>query len=312
MLRTAVVGTGYLGKFHAQKYASLPECQLVGVADVNEDIGRLVADECSTAFYPDYRALTDKVDAVSIAVPTIYHHKVASDFLRAGVHVLVEKPITANLDEAYELVQLAKAQGLVLQVGCLERFNEALSEVGNVLKTPRFIESHRLAGFKPRSMDINVVMDLMIHDLDIILSLVKKPVLDIAANGTPVLSDSIDIAQARLTFSGGCVANITASRISHKSKRKMHIFQEDSCICVNFQELSMTHFFKGEGELYPGIPNIENRVLNYMGRDSLRREIEDFLCCVREKREPRVSGEDGRQALEMAARISNLIGRGFA
>ena len=242
MLRTAVVGTGYLGKFHAQKYALLPDCQLVGVADVNEDSGRFIARECATEFYADYQHLMGKVDAVSIAVPTTLHHQVSKDFLKAGVHVLVEKPITTSLDEADELVKLARKKDLVLQVGCLERFNEALSEVGPLLKEPRFIESHRLAGFKPRSMDINVVMDLMIHDLDIVLSLVNKPLIDVVANGTAVLSDSVDIAQARLTFSGGCVANITASRISQKTKRKMHIFQEQSCICIDFQALNLSHF----------------------------------------------------------------------
>ncbi|WP_062261629.1 Gfo/Idh/MocA family protein [Endozoicomonas arenosclerae] len=310
MLRTAVVGTGYLGKFHAHKYAMLPECQLVGVADINEDSGRFVANECGTEFFPDYQQLVGRVDAVSVAVPTILHHKISKDFLSAGVHVLVEKPITTNLDEAYELVQIAREQELILQVGCLERFNEALSGVGPLLNEPRFIESHRLAGFKPRSMDINVVMDLMIHDLDIILSLVNKPLIDVVANGTSVLSDFVDIAQARLTFSGGCVANITASRISQKSKRKMHIFQEKSCICIDFQSLNMSHFYKGDGEMFPGIPNIECDELSYKDSDSLRREIEDFLHCVRHSKAPRVSGEDGHRALELATRISNIIDEG--
>ena len=255
MLRTAVIGTGYLGKFHAQKYAVLPESTLVGVVDINEHSGRAVAEQCDTEFFSDYRELLGEVDAVSVVVPTSMHHCIASDFLKAGVHVLVEKPITVCLDQAWELVQLAKQKQLVLQVGCIERFNAALTEVNSLLKSPRFIESHRLAGFKPRSMDINVIMDLMIHDLDIILNLVGSPVVDIAANGTSVLSNSLDIAQARLTFGSGCVANITASRISLKNKRKMHIFQEDSCICVNFQDLTMNYYFRGEGEMFPGYPS---------------------------------------------------------
>ncbi|WP_422136495.1 Gfo/Idh/MocA family protein [Endozoicomonas sp. ALD040] len=311
MLRTAVVGTGYLGKFHAHKYAMLPGSQLVGVADIDEDSGRLVARDCATEFFADYQQLLDKVDAVSIAVPTLLHHKISRDFLRAGVHVLVEKPITSSLNEAHELVQIARHQKLVLQVGCLERFNEALSGVGPLLNRPRFIESHRLAGFKPRSMDINVVMDLMIHDLDIILSMVNQPLVDVAANGTAVLSDSVDIAQARLTFSGGCVANVTASRISQKAKRKMHIFQEKSCICIDFQSLNLSHFYKGKGEMFPGIPNIECDALNYKDSDSLRREIEDFLNCVRHSKAPRVSGEDGQRALELATRISDIIEGGI-
>ena len=307
MLKTAVIGTGYLGKFHAQKYACLPNSQLVGVVDTNENCGRAIAQQCNTRYYSDYRELIDQVDAVSIAVPTSLHHQVACDFLEAGVHVLVEKPITSCLVQAREMVELAQKQQLVLQVGFLERFNMALSQINPLIKSPRFIESHRLAGFKPRSMDINVIMDLMIHDLDIVLNLVDSPLQQIAANGTNVLSDSVDIAQARLTFANGCVANITASRISQKSKRKMHIFQEESCICVDFQDLKVNHFFKGNGELYPGIPNIECHEKSYEDRDALRLEIEDFLRCVEHSGNPRVSGEDGCRVLEVACRISEII-----
>ena len=309
MLRTAVIGTGYLGKFHAQKYAVLPESTLVGVVDINEQNGRPVAEQCATDYFKDHRELLGEVDAVSVVVPTSMHHSIASDFLKAGVHVLVEKPITVSLNQAWDLVQLARKKKLVLQVGCLERFNLALTDVGALLKSPRFIESHRLAEFKPRSMDINVIMDLMIHDLDIILDLVNSPVVDIAANGTSVLTQSLDIAQARLTFGSGCVANITASRISRKCKRKMHIFQEDSCICVNFQNLKMSHYFKGEGEMFPGIPQIESQESSYSDGDSLRREIQDFLRCVTESRAPRVSGVDGCRVLELANAISDMIGR---
>lgn len=307
MLKTAVIGTGYLGKFHAQKYSQLADSQLTGVADINEACGRAVAEQCNTRYYSDYRKLIGQVDAVSVVVPTSVHHQVACDFLRAGVHVLVEKPITSCLIQAQEMVELAREQGLILQVGFLERFNAALSQIDSLIKSPRFIESHRLAGFKPRSMDINVIMDLMIHDLDIVLNLVDSPLRQIVANGTRVLSDSVDIAQARLTFANGCVANITASRISRKSKRKMHIFQEDSCICVDFQSLKMNHFFKGNGELYPGIPNIECQEKNYDDGDALRLEIKDFLRCVQNAGDPKVSGEDGRRVLEVACRISEII-----
>ncbi|MGI9274794.1 MAG: Gfo/Idh/MocA family protein [Endozoicomonas sp.] len=307
MLRTAVIGTGYLGKFHAQKYAVLPDSTLIGVVDINEHSGRPVAEQCATEYFADHRELLEGVDAVSVVVPTSQHHSIASDFLKAGVHVLVEKPITSCVDQAWELVQLARQKQLVLQVGSIERFNAALTEVNSLLKSPRFIESHRLAGFKPRSMDINVIMDLMIHDLDIILNLVGAPVVDIAANGTSVLSNSLDIAQARLTFATGCVANITASRISVKNKRKMHIFQENSCICVNFQDLTMNHYFKGEGEMFSGIPHIESRELSYSDGDSLMREIKDFLRCIRHTLAPRVSGEDGHRVLELAYRISDII-----
>ena len=307
MLKTAVIGTGYLGKFHAQKYARLVNSQLIGVADINEACGLAVAEQCNTRYFCDYRELVDQVDAVSVVVPTSMHYQVACDFLRAGVHVLVEKPITGCLMQAQEMIGLARKHQLVLQVGFLERFNAALSEIDLLIKNPRFIESHRLAGFKPRSMDINVIMDLMIHDLDIVLNLVNSPLQQIVANGTSVLSNSVDIAQARLTFASGCVANITASRISQKSKRKMHIFQENSCICVDFQDLKMSHFFRGDGELYPGIPNIECQEKNYDDRDALRLEIEDFLRCVEHSGDPKVSGEDGRRVLEVACRISEII-----
>lgn len=312
MLRTAVIGTGYLGRFHAQKYAQLATSQLVGVADINEISGQAVAAQCNTRYHRDYRQLIGHVDAVSVVVPTSLHYQVASDFLKAGVHVLVEKPITSCLVQAQNLIDLARKQNLILQVGFLERFNAALNHIDPLIKRPRFIESHRLAGFKPRSMDINVIMDLMIHDLDIVLNLVSSPLEHIAANGTKVLSDSVDIAQARLTFTDGCVANITASRISQKPKRKMRIFQEDSCICVDFQELKMNHFFKGSGELYPGIPNIECLEQTYDDRDALKREICDFLCCVSQSDDPRVSGEDGRRVLEVACRISEIISESTA
>lgn len=309
MLKTAVIGTGYLGKFHAQKYSQLVGSELVGVADINQACGRSVAAECNTRYFPDYRELIDQVDAVSVVVPTSMHHQVTCDFLRAGVHALVEKPITSCLVEAQEMIELATNRGLVLQVGFLERFNTALSQVRPLIKSPRFIESHRLAGFKPRSMDINVIMDLMMHDLDIVLSLVKSPLEQIAANGTKVLSNSVDIAQARLKFADGCVANMTASRISQKAKRKMHVFQEDSCICVDFQNLKINHFFKGNGELYPGIPNIECLEKCYDDQDALRLEIEDFLNCIENAEHPRVSGEDGRRVLEVACRISEIIAK---
>ncbi|WP_419534395.1 Gfo/Idh/MocA family protein [Endozoicomonas sp.] len=307
MLRTAVIGAGYLGKFHAEKYARLASSHLVGIADIDKVCGQQVASICNTHYFSDYRDLIGQVDAVSIVVPTSMHHSIASDFLRAGVHVLVEKPIASNLSQAEEMIKLAREKQLILQVGFLERYNAALGSVSDKVKQPRFIESHRLASFKPRSMDINVIMDLMIHDLDIILNIVDSPIMDIAANGSAVLSETIDIAQARLSFANGCVANVTASRISQKSKRKMRIFQKSSCICVDFQELKVSHFFKGEGELHPGIPAIECNEQSYQGSDALRLEIEDFLLSVEASSPPKVSGEDGRDALNTANRISEII-----
>lgn len=307
MLRTAVIGTGYLGRFHAQKYAQLPDNQLIGVADIDKEQGQKVADECGTHYFDDYRELLAQVDAVSIAVPTCHHYAVAVDCLRAGVHVLIEKPICDNTAHSRQLVDLARKQSLTIQVGFLERFNPVLTDVHPLVQAPRFIESHRLAGFKPRSMDINVVMDIMIHDLDIILDLVDSEIVQIAANGACVLSDSVDIAQARIAFASHCVANITASRISEKSKRKMRIFQHDACISVDFQNLLMKHYYKGSGEMYPGIPAIENCEFSYGDSDSLKHEIADFIRCVRLRKPPRVDGESGHRALEVATRISTII-----
>lgn len=303
MLRTAVVGVGYLGRFHAQKYANLASSHLVGVADIDEDCGRRVALECKTRYFRDYRELIGLVDAVSVVVPTAMHHVISTDFLRTGVHVLVEKPIASSLIQAQEMIELAQKRNLVLQVGFLERYNAALDSVSDRLIQPRFIESCRLASFKPRSTDINVIMDLMIHDLDIVLNLVDSPLVDIAANGTAVLSDTIDIAQARLSFACGCVANLTASRISLKSKRKMHIYQSASCICVDFQEVKVSLFCKGETEA----PAIQCEEYSFANGDALKLEIEDFLHCVAAANPPKVSGEDGKKALDAANRIADVI-----
>ena len=303
MLRTAVVGAGYLGKFHAQKYASLATSHLVGVADIDEDCGRRVAMNCKTHYFRDHRELIGLVDAVSVVVPTVMHHTVSSDFLRAGVHVLVEKPIATTLAQAQEMIELARQRDLILQVGFLERYNAALGSVSDKLIQPRFIESHRLASFKPRATDIDVIMDLMIHDLDIVLNMVNAPLVDIAASGIAVLSNTLDIAQARLSFANGCVANLTASRISQNSKRKMHIFQDTSCICVDFQATKVSHFYKEEAD----VPAIQCEEQCFAGGDSLKMEIEDFLRCVVAANPPKVSGEDGKKALNAASRIADVI-----
>lgn len=307
MLKTAVIGTGYLGSFHAHKYTQIPNCHLVGVVDTNPDNGRRVAQQCQTRYYPHHQALLGQVDAVSVVVPTAFHYEIVRDFLQAGSHVLVEKPMSQHVHQAQELAQIARAKKRVLQVGFLERFNAAFTAVAPLIKKPRFIESHRLTEFKQRAMNINVVMDLMIHDLDIVLELVRSPLAHIAANGAAVLSSSVDIAQTRLTFQCGCVANITASRISHKSKRKLRVFQEASCIYVDFQALKTSYFYKGQDELFPGIPRIECQEQSYSDDDALKKEIEDFIHCIHHSRRPRATGEEGRRALELAWQISRLI-----
>jgi predicted dehydrogenase len=306
-LRTAVVGVGYLGRFHAQKYAALPDVELVAVADVDAAAAAGVAEECGCTAHSDYRELLGAVDAVSIVVPTTLHHEVASAFLGAGAHVLLEKPMTTTLQEADALIELAARHRRVLQVGHLERFNAALLELDRHSGRPLFIESHRLAPFKPRATDVSVVLDLMIHDIDIILNLVGSEVSAIAASGACVLSDAIDIANARLEFENGCVANVTSSRISMKSERKMRLFQADRYISVDFQNKELKIFHKGEGEMFPGVPDIVSEESSFAESDALRAEIEDFIDCVHSGRRPRVDGADGRRALQTAMRITELV-----
>ncbi len=306
-LRTAVVGVGYLGKFHAQKYASLEGSQLVGVVDNNAENAQAIAAEHGVEAFTDHRDLFGKVDAVSIVTPTTLHHKIAKEFLNQGIHVLVEKPITVTPEEARDLIQTAKENNCILQVGHLERFNAAMLDLDTVLHNPRFIEAHRLAPYKPRATDVDVILDLMIHDIDIILSTVRSELIDIDVSGTKVLSNATDIANARLTFANGCVANVTASRISLKSERKMRIFQPDAYMSVDFQNRIFSYHCKGEGEMFPGVPDINSTENIYEDGDALQTEIAAFIDCAKNGSEPLVSGEDGLRALETATRITQML-----
>jgi predicted dehydrogenase len=306
-LRTGVVGVGYLGRFHAQKYAGIADSDLVAVVDANASVAQAVATEVGTRALTSHADLIGLVDAVSIAVPTPLHHRVASDFLRAGVHVLVEKPITTTVAEAEELIALARSADLVLQVGHLERFNPAVLALAGLLRTPRFVESHRLAPFRQRGTDVSVVLDLMIHDIDLIQELVGAPLASIDAVGAPVFSGDIDIANARLRFEGGCVANTTASRVSLKQERKIRIFQDDAYISVDMQQKILTVVRKKvPGPLEsPAQVAIEER--SFEQGDALLAQIESFLGAIRTRRPPVVTGEDGLRALETATRIAQLV-----
>ncbi|MEE2766838.1 MAG: Gfo/Idh/MocA family oxidoreductase [Pseudomonadota bacterium] len=306
-IRTAVVGTGYLGKFHAEKYSRLPGSELVAVVDIDESAAREVAERFDTQWYTDYRTILNDVDAVSIVVPTRLHHLVARDFLRAGVHVLIEKPVTVTVEEAEELIEISREQGLVLQVGHLERFNAALLELDFSHDKPLFIESHRLSPFNPRANDVSVVLDLMIHDIDIILDLVDSEVDRIDASGTAVLTDGIDIANARLVFKSGCVANVTASRVSMKVERKMRMFRPQSYVSVDFQNRTLVCHRTGNGEMYPGIPEILTEQKEFENNDALCEEISHFLECIGDGKQPLVSGEAGKRALATAIEISKLL-----
>ncbi len=308
-LRAAVIGVGYLGNFHAQKYAALPDVELVGVVDSDPGRAAQVASALGTTPYGDHRELIGRVDAVSVVVPTQFHHAVARDFLSAGVHVLIEKPITVTIPEADELIAIADEKKVVFQVGHLERFNPALVALGDVLAEPLFIESVRIAPFKPRGTDVNVVLDLMIHDIDIIQHIVGSPVERIDAIGAPVFTGEEDIANARILFENGCVANVTASRISLKSERKMRIFQRDAYITLDFQNRKVLVAKKGSGELFPGVPNVKVDERELGEADALKSEIESFIAAIREGSQPQVSGRDGRMALETALKINTALGR---
>jgi len=303
MLRAGVIGVGYLGKLHAQKIASFDDVVFIGVCDTDRERGKAVAEEFGTSFYENTRKLLREVDAVSIAVPTTAHFRVAREAIRAGVHVLLEKPIAATVREGRTLVREAAERGLVLQIGHLERFNSAVISATSILREPRFIECHRLGMFGGRGMDVDVVLDLMIHDIDLLLSFVRSPVARINAVGVPVISPNVDIANARLTFANGCVANVTASRVSMRKQRKIRIFQEDAYVSMDFVEnqiqIYRRVFPKGPG----GLPEITGEVLETEKGDALRDEIRSFVDCARTGAAPRVSGEDGLAALEVAFRI---------
>lgn len=305
-LKCAVIGTGYLGKFHAEKYATLPECELIAVVDINAETAQTIADKHGAQALTDYAPLLGSVDAVSIVVPTTLHYQVAKDFLNAGSHVLIEKPITTTVEQADELIAIAKAKNLILQVGHLERFNPAVLALDKDEK-PLFIESHRLSPFNPRANDVSVVLDLMIHDIDIILALVNSDIERIDASGTAVLTKGTDIANARLTFKNGCVANVTASRISMKLERKMRLFRPSSYASVDFQNRILQKYRTGEKEMFPGVPEIISEEATFETSDALMAEIQQFIGCIQTGEQPLVTGEAARLALATAIQITKLI-----
>jgi predicted dehydrogenase len=309
-LKCAVIGAGYLGKFHAEKYASLKGCELVAVVDINPEAAAQVAQLHGAQAMTDYQSLLGQIDAVSIVVPTSLHHKVACDFLNAGCHVLVEKPITVTIEEADELIAIAKEKNVILQVGHLERFNPAVLGLEEMEDKPLFIEAHRLSPFNPRANDVSVVLDLMIHDIDIILALVDSEVVRIDASGTAVLTQGTDIANARITFKNGCVANVTASRISMKMERKMRMFRPCSYISVDFQNRVLIKHRTGEKEMFPGIPEILTEESVFENGDALLEEIKHFVHCVNTGENPRVPGEAGRRALATAIEITHFLKHG--
>lgn len=304
-IKLAVVGVGHFGAEHARVYSGCEGVDLVGLCDVDPVAGRKAADRFGVDLVPDYRELIGRVDAISLAVPTVLHHQIACEFMKAGVSVLVEKPISTTLEQADQMIEIAGQRGVVLQVGHLERFNPAVSAARTVSTTPRFFEAHRLSVFTPRSLDIDVVMDLMIHDIDIVLSLVRSPVSEVRAAGVPVITPRIDIANARIEFEDGCIANLTASRVSGERVRKMRFFQPAQYVSIDYSaQEAATVSVKPGG---PGGQPVFNASMIAVHRaEPLELEILSFLGALGGG-PIEVSGAEGRAALALALAVTNKI-----
>ena len=325
-LKVAVIGVGHIGKEHARLCSVLPNVELVGVVDVNKELGESIAKSCNTRYFDDYKKIIDLVDAVNVTVPTKFHFEIAIEFLKKGIHVLVEKPMTGTVAEAKELIKVSKQNNVVLQPGYVERFNPAIIALQKYDIAPRFIECHRLSPYTFRSEDTGVILDLMIHDLDIILYLSKSKIKRIDAVGINVISDKEDIANARIVFENNCVANVTASRVSLKAMRKIRLFSEDMYISLDYQKRDALICRKSQ-KLKVSSLNIDNKVstiadlrnytfgellqreqINMDNNDEpLRKELESFFNCILNNEKPIVSAEDGLKAIETAECILNEI-----
>jgi predicted dehydrogenase len=304
-LRVAVIGVGHLGRHHARLLSGTRGATLTAVVDTVPERAAAAAETTGARAVNDYREILGEVDAVTVAVPTERHREIALPFLERGTGVLVEKPIARSLDEARDMVNAAKTSGAILGVGHTERYNPAVAAVLPLVSRPRFIEVHRLGVFPERSLDIDVVFDLMIHDLDVILSMVKSEVAGVEAVGVPVLTARHDIANARLRFADGCIANVTASRISRERVRKIRFFQQDAYISIDYaaQEVEGYRLVRRDGQR----PDIQGGQLPVTREEPLKRELEDFVAAVRDRRPPLVTGEDGLRALTLAQKIADKI-----
>jgi predicted dehydrogenase len=306
-IKVGVIGVGYFGQFHAEKYAKMEGVDLVGVVDIDPTRARAVSKEYRIQPFFHHSEILDRVQAVSIAVPTPLHYGIAKDFLLRGIDVLIEKPISKNLGEAEELIGLAESKGLILQVGHLERFNGPLLALEGIVQNPMFIESDRLGPFLMRGTDIDVVLDLMIHDIEIILSWVDAKIKWFHAVGIPVLTPHIDIANVRLEFENGCTANLTASRVSREKVRKIRLFQPDGYLSIDFLTQKVVFASKKERPGKGEFPEILVQKIPVKKVDPLEMEIQSFLQCVRDRKPPRVTGRDGMRALELALQITRKI-----
>ena len=307
-IRIGVIGVGHLGKYHVQKYKAIPGVELVGVADINLDRANEIARQYNTRAFGTHQEILGMVEGVSLAVPTEMHFDVAKDILSKGIHLLIEKPITYRLEPADTLIRMADEKGVVLQVGLVERFNPAVAKMESLLNTPLFLESHRMNVFTTRGTDVDVVLDLMIHDLDIILHNVPSEVTEVHSVGMSVITGKTDIANVRLVFENGTVANLTASRVSDKTLRKIRVFQPDAYLAVDCarREISITRL---EGEVVPnqGFPQVTSNKIEFPNSDPLADQISSFVNAINNGLEPVVTGRDGRKALKVALGIINQI-----
>jgi len=303
--KIAVIGVGYLGKFHVEKFAKHENVELVGVVDIDKNNAENIAKKFNTAAYTDYKELLGKVNAASIVVPTNMHYQVAKDFLEYGADVLIEKPMTTTIEEADELIEIANKRNLIIQVGHLERFNPALVTLKDIIDKPMFIESHRISTYKGRGIDVSVVLDLMIHDIDLIQSFVRSKIKSIHAAGVPVICSDVDIANARIEFDTGCIANVTASRISMKDERKIRIFQKDTYVSVDFVKKEITYVRKDDTKesINELIPGMDIKKIQLEPGDALNAEIQSFINTIQNRLKPEVSGQEGRDALKTALDI---------
>jgi predicted dehydrogenase len=306
-LRAGVIGVGYLGRFHARIYNDMPGVELVGVVDTDRETADRVAAEYGTTAYYDPMSLLDAVDVVSVVVPTSLHRQVAVPYLEKGVHMLLEKPVASTLEDAQAIIDVANKHSAILQIGHLERFNAGIMALADQVNEPRFIEAHRLGPFVDRATDVDVVTDLMIHDIDIILSLVGEKLTTISATGTPVLTDHVDIANARLEFANGAVANVTASRVSNKKFRRIRVFGRNSYRAINFVDQQLEVAYPGEipqGQKFPEIVYESHSITPTQPLDA---ELEHFIDVVRRGDTPLVTGEDGMEALRVAMLVTDSI-----
>jgi len=306
-VRVGVIGVGYLGQFHAEKYSRMDNVQLMGVVDLDRVLAEEVAARFDTRAFTDYKDLFGHVDAVSIVVPTEDHFSVAAKCLNHDLDVLIEKPMTATLEQADDLIKIAESRGLIMQIGHLERFNPAVIALKDIVRSPMFIEAHRLSIYKDRSTDVSVVLDLMIHDIDIIMNIVQSGIRSIHAAGAPVICEHADIANVRLEFESGCVANVTASRISTKNQRKIRMFQKDAYVSVDFTTREITIIRRDESISDDLIPGMDIRQRSFSKSDALEDELASYIQAVSTRQNPVVSGNAGRKALEVALSITDQI-----